>query len=304
MNRVVVIRAAAGLAPYLEGARRLAAVVIGYDARHKSDVFARDTAEVMAGAGLRAVVLPRPLPTPVLAFAIRHLGADAGVMVTASHNPPQDNGYKVYLGDGSQIVPPADAEIAAEIDGGRPAGRRSRRGDGWETLGDDVLDAYLDRVAGAGRPGVARATSGSSTRRCTASAATSSSPPSPRAGFAAPARGRASRPSPDPDFPHRRVPQPGGAGRDGPRVRRRPVEHRRRPRDRQRPGRRPVRRRRPRPAADAAGGCCAATRSARCSPPTWCAGTPPDRHLRRVDRLLVAARPDRRGARPGRTRRR
>ena len=78
-------------------------------------MFARDTAEVMTGAGLRAFVLPRPLPTPVLAYAIRDLGCAAGVMVTASHNPPQDNGYKVYLGDGSQIVPPADEEIAGRI---------------------------------------------------------------------------------------------------------------------------------------------------------------------------------------------
>ncbi|MDQ1642888.1 MAG: phosphomannomutase [Actinomycetota bacterium] len=145
MNRVVVMRAAAGLASYLR-ARSAKAVVIGYDARHKSDVFATDTAAVVRGAGLRALLLPRPLPTPVLAFAIRHLGADAGVMVTASHNPPEDNGYKVYLGDGSQIVPPADAEISAAIEA---VGQLATvpRGDDWETLGEEVLDAYLHRVA-------------------------------------------------------------------------------------------------------------------------------------------------------------
>ena len=125
MNRVVVLRAAAGLAAYLleNGATADDSVVIGYDARHNSDVFARDTAEVMTGAGMKAFVLPRPLPTPLLAFAIRHLGCVAGVMVTASHNPPEDNGYKVYLGDGSQIVPPADEEIARA-----DRGRRCRRG--------------------------------------------------------------------------------------------------------------------------------------------------------------------------------
>jgi phosphomannomutase len=146
MNRAVVIRAAAGLAAYLS-ARGGSAVVIGYDARHKSDVFARDTAAVMRGAGLRALLLPRPLPTPVLAFAIRHLGADAGVMVTASHNPPQDNGYKVYLGDGAQIVPPADAEISAEIHAVGPLATVPMTDD-WETLDHAVLRAYLDRVGG------------------------------------------------------------------------------------------------------------------------------------------------------------
>jgi phosphomannomutase len=145
MNRVVVIRAAAGLAAYLT-AHAGAAVVIGYDARHRSDVFARDTAEVMSGAGLHAMVLPHPLPTPVLAFAIRHLGAAAGVMVTASHNPPQDNGYKVYLGDGSQIVPPADAEISAAIAAVGPLAGIPR-GDDWQTLDDGILADYLDRVA-------------------------------------------------------------------------------------------------------------------------------------------------------------
>ncbi|MBT2875665.1 phospho-sugar mutase, partial [Streptomyces sp. McG7] len=87
-----------------------------------------------------------PLPTPVLAFAIRHLGAVAGVEVTASHNPPRDNGYKVYLGDGSQIVPPADAEIAAEIDAVASLDDVARPTTGWETLDDTVLDAYLTRT--------------------------------------------------------------------------------------------------------------------------------------------------------------
>ncbi|MEV6405804.1 phospho-sugar mutase [Streptomyces bobili] len=160
MNRAVVIRAAAGLAAYLhQQGSRDGLVVIGYDARHKSEAFARDTAAVMTGAGLRAAVLPRPLPTPVLAYAIRHLGAVAGVEVTASHNPPRDNGYKVYLGDGSQIVPPADAEIAAEIDAIRSLDDVPRPDGGWEVLDDSVLDAYLartDAVLSAGSARTAR----------------------------------------------------------------------------------------------------------------------------------------------------
>ena len=147
MNRAVVIRAAAGLVSYLyaHGAHPGDRVVIGYDARTNSDVFARDTAEVVTGAGLRALVLPRPLPTPVLAFAVRDLECVAGVMVTASHNPPQDNGYKVYLGDGSQIVPPADAEIAERIAAvGALAG--IPRGDGGELVDEDLTDRYLASV--------------------------------------------------------------------------------------------------------------------------------------------------------------
>ncbi len=156
MNRVVVLRAAAGLASYVVDKSSANSwgdsVVIGYDARHNSDVFARDTAEVITGAGLRAYVLPRPLPTPVLAYAINDLGCAAGVMVTASHNPPQDNGYKVYLGDGSQIVPPADEEIAARI-AAVGAIDSIPRGDGGEVLGDELLDRYLDdavALAGGG----------------------------------------------------------------------------------------------------------------------------------------------------------
>jgi phosphomannomutase len=145
MNRAVVIRAAAGLAAYLT-ARGAKAVVVGFDARRKSDQFARDTAAVVAGAGMRALMLPRPLPTPVLAFAVRHFGADAGVMVTASHNPPPDNGYKVYLGDGAQLAPPTDLEISAQIAAvGRIAAVPLEQE--WETVGDEVVDAYLDRAA-------------------------------------------------------------------------------------------------------------------------------------------------------------
>ena len=158
MNRVVVTRAAAGLAAYLieqrlrdTGAER-GSVVIGYDARHNSDVFARDTAEVMTGAGLTAYLLPRPLPTPLLAFAIRELGCAAGVMVTASHNPPQDNGYKVYLGDGSQIVPPADAEIAARIAAVGPLADVPRGG-GGTVLDEEIVDRYLDTIAGLAQDG-------------------------------------------------------------------------------------------------------------------------------------------------------
>ncbi|NEB93283.1 phospho-sugar mutase [Streptomyces bauhiniae] len=157
MNRAVVIRAAAGLAAYLKAKGEAGGlVVIGYDARHKSADFARDTAAVITGAGLRAAVLPRPLPTPVLAYAIRHLGAVAGVEVTASHNPPRDNGYKVYLGDGSQIVPPADAEIAAEIDAVRALADVPRPESGWEVLGDEVLQAYLARTDAVLAEGSAR----------------------------------------------------------------------------------------------------------------------------------------------------
>ncbi len=146
MNRVVVLRAAAGLAAYLREQGADGPVVIGYDARHGSEVFARDTAEVMAGAGFTALLLPRPLPTPVLAFAIKDLRAVAGVMVTASHNPPQDNGYKVYLGDGSQIVSPADAEIAAHIDAVGALDTIPRSEDTLEVLDDELLRRYLRTV--------------------------------------------------------------------------------------------------------------------------------------------------------------
>lgn len=154
MNRVLVSQAAAGFAAYLRerAAGATPTVVIGYDGRRNSRVFAQDSAELFAGAGLRAILLPRLLPTPVLAFAVRHLGADAGVMVTASHNPPDDNGYKVYLGGadaGSQIVAPADAEIAAHIQRVADSGdvRALPRSTAYETAGEDLVRAYVAATA-------------------------------------------------------------------------------------------------------------------------------------------------------------
>ncbi|WP_255304861.1 phospho-sugar mutase [Microbacterium sp. 3J1] len=154
MNRVLVAQAAAGFAAYLRerAGDRVPTVVVGYDGRRNSRTFATDSAELFAGAGLRAILLPRLLPTPVLAFAVRHLGADAGVMVTASHNPPNDNGYKVYLGgddQGSQIVAPADAEIAAHIQHVADTGDVSAlpRSTAYETAGEDVVEAYVSATA-------------------------------------------------------------------------------------------------------------------------------------------------------------
>ena len=149
MNRVVVGQAATALAAYLiDHGRAGGKVIIGFDARRNSDVFARDTAEIMAGAGFAAMITPGPLPTPVVAFGIRHYGCVAGVVVTASHNPPQDNGYKVYLGDGSQIVPPADTEISARIDQIAKHNLADiSRSQAYHLIGLDLVDAYVDRIA-------------------------------------------------------------------------------------------------------------------------------------------------------------
>ncbi|MFD6837818.1 phospho-sugar mutase [Streptomyces diastaticus] len=208
MNRAVVIRAAAGLAAHLRdtGQAEAGPVVIGYDARHNSARFARDTAEVMAGAGLTALLLPRPLPTPVLAFAVRHLGAVAGVEVTASHNPPRDNGYKVYLGDGSQIVEPADAEIAARIAAVGALDSVPRTEGAGTVLDEAVVEAYLDRAAGVLAAGSAR----SATTVHTALHGVGAAPLAAafaRAGFPAPVP-VAEQAEPDPDFPTVAFPNP------------------------------------------------------------------------------------------------
>ncbi|RII20903.1 putative phosphomannomutase [Streptomyces sp. YIM 130001] len=217
MNRAVVIRAAAGLAAYLnKQGLDGGLVVIGYDARHKSADFAHDTAAVLTGAGLRAALLPRPLPTPVLAFAVRHLGAVAGVEVTASHNPPRDNGYKVYLGaealgedadaGGSQIVPPADAGIAAEIASIGPLTGVPRPDSGWETLDEAVVDAYLTRAADVLTPDSPRDLSVVYTPLHGVGAGTLVAAFT-RAGFPAPAV-VAEQADPDPDFPTVSFPNP------------------------------------------------------------------------------------------------
>ncbi|WP_418277577.1 phospho-sugar mutase [Isoptericola jiangsuensis] len=158
MNRAVVTRAAAGLGAYLTDVLGPGAgprVVVGYDARHRSADFARDTCAVLAAAGAEVLLLPAPLPTPVLAFAVQRFTADAGVMVTASHNPAADNGYKVYLGgrvvtdagQGAQIVPPHDTGIAERIAGAPPADEVPRADGGWTVLERDVVGAYLASLA-------------------------------------------------------------------------------------------------------------------------------------------------------------
>ena len=151
MNRAVVGRTAAAIAHYMKQ-RGLTSVIIGRDARHGSEEFIHESAEIFSGAGLTVYILPRPLPTPVLAYAVNKLGIDCGIMVTASHNPREDNGYKVYLGGsvdgvhyrGSQIVPPADTDIAAEISRIKSV---SPRGSSWTVLDDTVVNDYANATA-------------------------------------------------------------------------------------------------------------------------------------------------------------
>ncbi len=160
MNQAVVGRTAAGIVQYMK-ARSLTSVVIGRDARHGSNVFEELSAQIFAGAGFKVFVLPRPLPTPVLAFAINELGTDVGIMITASHNPGSDNGYKVYLGGtvdgvtyrGSQIISPADKEISAEIEKIESLSSIPRAHT-WEILNEDIVEKYVDRTKVlAPRPG-------------------------------------------------------------------------------------------------------------------------------------------------------
>ena len=163
MNRAVVGRTAAGIVAYMKE-RNLTSVVIGRDARYGSEDYTFETAEIMSGAGVKVFLLPRPLPTPVLAFATNELSCNVGIMVTASHNPPQDNGYKVYLGGtvdgieyrGSQIVSPTDVSIAQTINAITSL-KSQPRGKEWTVLGEEIIEKYIDRTASlATKPGSLR----------------------------------------------------------------------------------------------------------------------------------------------------
>jgi phosphomannomutase len=212
MNRVVVRRAAAGLARWLldtDPSAPARGVVIGFDARHNSDVFAADSAGVLAGAGIQVHLMPHPVPTPVLAFAVTDLGGAAGVMVTASHNPRRDNGYKVYLQEGRQIVSPVDADIAARIDAVGPTAAipLAPLDDPLvHHLDEAPIDAYLVH---AGR---VRLVAGVDDARVAYTAlhgvgADVGVAALERAGFPAPAVVRAQA-TPDPDFPGLPFPNP------------------------------------------------------------------------------------------------
>lgn len=151
MNRAVVSRTASGIVAFMKK-NNLTSAVIGKDARHGSDEFAQDSAEIFTGAGIKTYVLPRALPTPVLAFAVNKLKVDVGIMVTASHNPAADNGYKVYLGNtldgvkyrGSQIIAPVDLAISHEI---AKADLSPIRSQAFEIVNESVIDDYVSSVS-------------------------------------------------------------------------------------------------------------------------------------------------------------
>ena len=158
MNRVVVSQTAAGIAQWLKSQGITEGkILIGYDARHNSDVFAKDSAEILAGAGFTPLLTEDRTPTPVVAFGIRHFGCIAGIVVTASHNPPQDDGYKVYLGDGRQIVSPADKEISAAIDAvaTQPLADLPRSTN-YLSVHNDLDQPYIDAVTGLVDPAAAK----------------------------------------------------------------------------------------------------------------------------------------------------
>ena len=204
MNRSVVRRATAGVAAFISAAGGRHAVV-GYDARHRSWDFARDTAAVFRGAGFDVVLMPQPLPTPVLAFTVRRLKADVGVMVTASHNPAADNGYKLYLHGGTPLVPPIDADIARRISE-VPSVLEIPLDDSWRVGDASLLSTYLDAAATAVSPNASRELIGVATAMHGVGGAPFVTAME-RAGFAAPIV-VAEQFEPDGDFPSVQFPNP------------------------------------------------------------------------------------------------
>ncbi len=239
MNRAVVRAATAAVAGWLldaagagevasggtgaaagrEPARAAVSVAVGCDARHRSAEFAEEAARVLAGAGVAVHMLPQPGPTPLLAFAVRHLGASAGVMITASHNPAADNGYKLYLSDGAQVIPPVDAEIEARMAGLGPLSQVPVADPGSPLItrhGDEIARAYLDAVVGAAAGSAAGGAAGSQASRAGLTvvytpmhgvAGDLMLRAMRQAGFAAP-HVVAAQSRPDPDFPTVAYPNP------------------------------------------------------------------------------------------------
>jgi phosphomannomutase len=213
MNLAVVTRAATGLVNWLAAQGGTGPLVIGYDARHGSREFAEQTARIATGSGREAMVMPGVLPTPVLAYAVRALDAVAGVMVTASHNPPQDNGYKVYLGrelggpggDGAQIVPPADAGIEAAI---RAVGDLTSvpLGDPGTLIDEKIVQGYVQSAAAILEPGGPRDLTVAYTPMHGVGGGTFAAAFA-AAGFAPPAV-VAEQAEPDPEFPTLAFPNP------------------------------------------------------------------------------------------------
>lgn len=161
MNRAVVIRTTKGLADYLvrrHGGPPSSPVIVGFDARPSSRRFAEDTAGVLAAAGIDVRYFPEMTPTPLVAFAAKHYGAAAAVVITASHNPPADNGYKVYAGNAAQIIPPMDVDIAVAIEAAGPADEIRRFEPAFDgereevtPIAGEVFDLYREEVE-ASRP--------------------------------------------------------------------------------------------------------------------------------------------------------